>query len=390
MNHPYSPIVRTPKAPVAYLAIDVHLIPENLHANLFRWINTFAEQWAHEHAQQLPATLWMKAPWNQSPESDFEFHFACSSKLPPNFLNELADHLSQWIDKALRFSTRALVDANDGWAPLSHWQDGRAWDSNDLNNWQARDQSHARPDALVPSAESSYFAQATKSYSAEEINTRAFKAACESGDKEDLDEYLLANRHILSDHSAYAKGHTPLHLAAAAGDLDTVEALLGYVSPDVLSKRHQTPLIHLADVRGKHSHAEIISRLRSTLHIRDSEGRSALMYAARGAFVTSRRGHITLVKALVNAGADVTETDQDGRTALGWAKKDLAPAKPQANAEVIEYLERQMYEVELVRFFRANYQHHFDTKGVMHIVPRDGALKPSGCQTARSFASSEQ
>lgn len=93
------------------------------------------------------------------------------------------------------------------------------------------------------------------------------------------------------------------------------------------------------------------------------------MYAARGAHVRSRVGHLTLVKALLSAGAEVTAIDSDGLTALGWAKKDLSLAKPDANSEVVDYLQRHYYQVEMERFFRTHYTHQFDTKGVMHIEP---------------------
>ena len=93
------------------------------------------------------------------------------------------------------------------------------------------------------------------------------------------------------------------------------------------------------------------------------------MYAARGAHVRSRVGHLTLVKALLSAGAEVTAIDSDGLTALGWAKKDLSLAKPDANSEIVDYLQRHYYLVEMERFFRTHYTHQFDSKGVMHIEP---------------------
>jgi hypothetical protein len=379
MNQPYSANVRTPKAPAACLAIELRRIPNDLQNDLHKWLWAFAERWAYKYSDQPPATLWMKEAWNRGTDSHLELYLACSSKMPHYFLKELAEHLGQWIDKALSFPGRVIVDATDEWVPLCHWQDGKAWDSNDLHNWEVHDQSPVPHE--TPSSSSSeggyYFHIETKTYSAQELNTRAFKAAWESGDKEDLGEYLYAHRHILRDASAYAKGHTPLHLAAAAGDLEACDALLGYVSAEVLSERYQTPLLHLANVRGKHPYAAIVSRLSSTVHVTDAKGRTALMYAARGANVRSRQGHLTLVKALLNAGADVTAIDAEGRTALGWAKKDLSLAKPHANAEVIDYLQRHQYQAEMERFFRTHYNHHFDAKGVMHIVPVDGSSTSS-------------
>lgn len=374
MEQPYSGIVRTPKAPTTSLVIELRRVPDDLHGDLYKALWTFAELWAYKHEQQPPATLWMKEQWIPGPDGHLELHLACSSKMPHHFLSKLAEHLSQLIGKALRPAVRVTVDESDEWRPLCHWQDGKAWNSSDLHRWQDRDQSPVPHEPSLPSEKGYYFHVEAKTYSAQELNTRTFEAARHSGDQEDLNEYLRAHQAILSDFQAYADGHTPLHLAASAGDLEACDALLNYVSADVLNAQYQTPLIHLTNVRGKPPYAAIISRLRSTVHTRDAKGRTALMYAARGAHVRSRRGHLALVKALLNAGADVTNTDSEDRTALGWAKKDLSLAKPQANAEVIDCLQHHQYQVELERFFRANYNHHFDAKGRMHIVPVDGSF----------------
>jgi hypothetical protein len=383
MNQPYSAIVRTPKAPVACLAIELRRVPDDLQNNLYKWLWAFAELWAYKHEQQPPATLWMKEVWARGADSHLELHLACSSKMPHYFLSELAEHLRQWIEKALKFTGRVTVDASEEWLPLCHWQDGKAWNSNNLHHWQDRDQSPVPHEPSSPFQEGCYFHVEAKTFSAQELNTRAFETARESGDREDLGEHLRAHRDILRSAQAYADGHTPLHLAAAAGDLEVCNALLDYVSADVLNEHYQTPLIHLANARGKQPCTAIVSRLRSTVHATDANGRTALMYAARGAHVRNRRGYLALVNALLNAGADVTATDADGRTALGWAKKDLSLAKPQANADVIDCLERHQYQVELERFFRANYKHHFDANGVMHIVPADGPFTPAALDQSK-------
>jgi hypothetical protein len=371
MSQPYSTIVRTPKAAVAYLAVDLRAISPETQANFSKFIGEFAELWAYKTPQQRPATLWMKENWDTDVCSSPELHLAGSSKLPHGFLHQLADHLSQWIGTPRRVKGHVIIEANNDWHPICHWQDGKAWTWNDLHHWQDRDQSPAAHDPSSLSIDQDgYFGQrAPKYYSAQQLNTRAFRTACESGDKEDLGEYLQEQRYILSDAEAYENGNTPLHLAAAAGDLDACEMLLRFVPDDVLNERHQTPLIYLADIRGKHPHGAVVSRLQPTVDFTDAKGRTALMYAARGAHVRSRVGHLTLVKALLSAGAEVTAIDSDGLTALGWAKKDLSLAKPDANSEVVDYLQRHYYLVEMERFFRTHYTHQFDSKGVMHIEP---------------------
>lgn len=148
MNQPYSGIVRTPMEPTACLAIELRRVPDDLRNDLQKWVRTFAELWAYKHEQQPPATLWTKDVWVQNPDGHRELHLACSSKMPHYFLSELAEHLSQWIEKALKFTERTTVDGNNEWMPLFHWQDGKAWSYKDLDNWQDRDQTpmpHAPP-----------------------------------------------------------------------------------------------------------------------------------------------------------------------------------------------------------------------------------------------------
>ncbi|USS55426.1 ankyrin repeat domain-containing protein [Pseudomonas kermanshahensis] len=371
MSQPYSTIVRTPKAAVAYLAVDLRTISPDTQANLSKLIGEFADLWAYKTPQQRPATLWMKDNWATEVGSSPELHLAGSSKLPHGFLHQLADHISRRVETPLRVKGHVIIEANDDWHPICHWQDGKAWSWNDLQHWSDRDQSPAAhdPSSLAIDQDVYFGDREPKHYSAQQLNTRAFKTACESGDKEDLGEHLQEQRYILGNTEAYENGNTPLHLAAAAGDLEACEALLRFVPDNVLNERQQTPLIYLADIRGKHPHGAVVSRLQSTVDFTDAKGRTALMYAARGAHVRSRLGHLTLVKALLSAGAEITTIDSDGLTALGWAKKDLSLAKPDANSEVVDYLQRHLYQVEMERFFRTHYTHHFNTKGVMQIEP---------------------
>lgn len=371
MNQPYAGIVRTPKAPAACLAIDLERVPDDLRNNLHTWMWAFAELWAYKHEQQPPATLWTKDVWTQNPESNHELHLACSSKMPHYFLTELAEYLSQWIGKALKLTGRITVNGNNEWTPLFHWQDGKVWSYKDLTNWQDLDHTpilHAPPPPEYNTGYS-YRIEST-TYSQQELNTLAFQAARKSGDREDLGEYLEANRDILDSVEAYDRGVTPLHLAAAQADVEACEALLRHVSDAVPNSHYQTPLMHLAASRAKQSFGPIISLLHSTLHARDPNGRTALMFAAHGLGINSRLGNLALVKALVATGADVCDTDEDGYSALGWAKKNLNPKKPDANKEVIKWLEQRQYEKEVERFFRRNFEHHFDEKGGMQIVDR--------------------
>nr|WP_281439111.1 ankyrin repeat domain-containing protein [Pseudomonas moorei] len=128
--------------------------------------------------------------------------------------------------------------------------------------------------------------------------------------------------------------------------------------------------MHLASSRPKKSFGPIVSLLHSTLHHRDPQGRTALMLAANGRGITTRLGNLALIKTLVASGADICAIDEQGYSALGWARKNLHPKKPDANKDVIQWLEKRQFEKEVEQFFRRNYEHHFDEMGVMQIVSR--------------------
>lgn len=118
---------------MAYLAVDLRAISPETQANFSKFIGEFAELWAYKTPQQRPATLWMKDNWDTGVGSSPELHLAGSSKLPHGFLRQLADHLSQWIGTPLRVKGHVIIEANDDWHPICHWQDGKAWTWNDLH-----------------------------------------------------------------------------------------------------------------------------------------------------------------------------------------------------------------------------------------------------------------
>lgn len=105
---------------------------------------------------------------------------------------------------------------------------------------------------------------------------------------------------------------TPLHYAAARGDGDVVEILVGH-RPQINAQdiRRETPL-HIAC---RQNDAQIVRRLLQAgadTSIRDMDGRGPLHYAAA-------YGDKSVIQALVEAGADTNLLDTQGKTPLLWA-----------------------------------------------------------------------
>lgn len=109
---------------------------------------------------------------------------------------------------------------------------------------------------------------------------------------------------------------TPLHEAAAAGDLATVRHLLSWdVDPDVLGEyqtgvNRRTPL-HWAAVMGRRAIITDLIGHRANVNAVDSAGRTALHWA-------TRHNHAQAVEELLALGADATLLDDDGLSPLAF------------------------------------------------------------------------
>lgn len=109
---------------------------------------------------------------------------------------------------------------------------------------------------------------------------------------------------------------TPLHEAAAAGDLATVRHLLSWdVDPDVLGEyqtgvNRRTPL-HWAAVMGRRANITELVGHRANVNAVDSAGRTPLHWA-------TRHNHAQAVEELLALGADATLLDDDGLSPLAF------------------------------------------------------------------------
>ena len=77
---------------------------------------------------------------------------------------------------------------------------------------------------------------------------------------------------------------------------------------------------------------EALIKAGASVKAADKEGRTALMWAARG-------GNVVAIEALVKAGASVEAADKDGKTALDFAKAlSQTPQGGHKSAALVELL----------------------------------------------------
>lgn len=125
----------------------------------------------------------------------------------------------------------------------------------------------------------------------------------------DVVKLLLENGAKLDEQNI--KGYTPLHLAAANGHQEVAELLMAAgAKTDVKEGFYKKTALHLAcqiqggpaDLRVAGKMVHVLVEAGANLDVKDSEGRTALMYAAQQA-------NLAAVECLVMKGADVGMKD---------------------------------------------------------------------------------
>ncbi|HOS99877.1 MAG TPA: ankyrin repeat domain-containing protein [Acidobacteriota bacterium] len=108
-------------------------------------------------------------------------------------------------------------------------------------------------------------------------------------------------------------GNTPLHIAAATGDVELILVLIEKGAPlELPNARIKTPL-HLAAMNDRTEAVVALLRKGAAIEARDDYQRTALILCAR------ERGQAATGRVLIEAGADVNAVDKFGSSALGLA-----------------------------------------------------------------------
>jgi ankyrin repeat protein len=158
------------------------------------------------------------------------------------------------------------------------------------------------------------------------------KAATLGNDTETIRQLVAAGVDV---NAADARGETPLMDAAGNGNLAAVQLLLakganvkaisgppsGRVKNGVIQLGHFTAL-QLASTYGPLPVIKALLEAGADVNERDARGMTALMLS-----VSSDHGDVEIAKALIAAGADVNAKSLAGETALAWAEKSAATSR---------------------------------------------------------------
>ncbi len=114
-------------------------------------------------------------------------------------------------------------------------------------------------------------------------------------------------------------GHTPLMLAIGEGEIEGIIAELdaGADPNEPNESGKETPLTAVStEAKGNVEIAQLLIERGADVNIKNSEGRTALMYAAE-------RNHIDYMNLLLKEGAEVNVQDYQGMTALMYASESV-------------------------------------------------------------------
>lgn len=126
------------------------------------------------------------------------------------------------------------------------------------------------------------------------------------------------------------KNCSPLHLAAAKGELSAMRVLIQEVNVDTVDSSGRTPLMY-ATISNRSRACKFLIKNGADINIRDDVGNSCLIWAAC-------RGCRDSMRELLKLGADVATTDAQGRSAIHWATK-------LRRVDCLDYLLRCAYRV---------------------------------------------
>lgn len=164
-------------------------------------------------------------------------------------------------------------------------------------------------------------------------------------EKDDLFDVInicnLENKNV--DFIFNDKGDTPLIKAAKSGKYEICQWLIEKynASLNVKNKIGRTPLIEMVIHRDSNWPKELASLFASSVNEQDSYGKTALMFASKGAGIFgSKRGNIKIIEQLLDFGADVFIKDKYKNTALDIAIQSNDKSKKSSNQAVVDYLKK--------------------------------------------------
>lgn len=106
---------------------------------------------------------------------------------------------------------------------------------------------------------------------------------------------------------------SPIHVAAARGEIAAIRALLSELDVDEVDGSGRTPLMY-AVIGNRVKACKFLVKCKAAVNARDVNGNTPLMWAAC-------RGCSEAMKEILKMGGDVSMADNSGRTAIHWATK---------------------------------------------------------------------
>lgn len=166
---------------------------------------------------------------------------------------------------------------------------------------------------------------------------------------------------------------TLLTHAACNGAYEVCDRLIGWGAKTGRQEgRCRPPIIEMIRCRTSDwgaGHKKVVRLLASSINAQDSEGMTALMFAVRGAgLFGSKQGNLSIIKLLIEVGADIEIRDNRGRTALMHAVLSNDKSAAAVNEDVIAQMKNYSLEAAAMSAFLRDYQHRFEADGEMHII----------------------
>lgn len=138
--------------------------------------------------------------------------------------------------------------------------------------------------------------------------------AVQNDDPVEARSILSANVNVNVTEKNY-DGATPLFMAVENGNVEVAKMLLNFgAKVNARNNRRQTPLMML-DGDATAELVDLLVTNGARLNLTDNQGNTALILA------TEEEPHISVIKALIDAGADVNHQNNHGKTAL-WKAAD--------------------------------------------------------------------